>query len=283
MPKITIITINYNNLKGLKRTIESVANQTWQEFEYIVIDGGSIDGSASYIESQSDKIDYWISESDKGIYNAMNKAIKVANGEYLLFLNSGDHLYNNQVLEKYHSFAGEFDMICFDEYRIGDQFSEIVKYPRKLNFSDLCLSSLSHPNTIIKKSLFDKVGLYDESMKIVSDWKFSILALFKYDCTYLKVDGVLSVFYLDGISFLEDNSDERNEVLNEYFEPFINDYEELVRNRNELSHNRAILQSNRFKMLMEIEKTKVGMKIVSLFFRIYVSLFSKKKIKDVLN
>jgi glycosyltransferase involved in cell wall biosynthesis len=283
MPKITIITITYNNLEGLKRTIGSVVNQTWQEFEYIVIDGASIDGSADYIESQSDKIDYWISEPDKGIYDAMNKGIKLATGEYLLFLNSGDHLFNNRVLEKYNSFADEVDMICFDEYRVGDGFSEIIEYPRKLNFSDLCLSSLSHPNTIIKKSLFDKVGLYDESMRIVSDWKFSILALFKYDCTYLKVDGVLSVFYLDGISFLEDNSNERNEVLNEYFEPFMTDYEELVRNRNELSHNRAILQSNRFKMLMEIEKTKLGMKIVSLFFRIFIILFSKKKIKDVLN
>jgi hypothetical protein len=174
-------------------------------------------------------------------------------------------------------------MICFDEFRVGNQFSEIVKYPRKLNFSNLCLSSLSHPNTFIKKNLFDKVGLYDESMRIVSDWKFSILALFKYDCTYLKVDGIISVFYLDGISFLEDNSKERNQVLNEYFEPFIDDYAELVRNRKELSQNRAILQSNRFKMLMEIEKTKVGKKMVSFFFRIFIILFSKKKMKDVLN
>lgn len=283
MPKISIITINYNNLEGLKRTIESVINQTWQEFEYIVIDGGSIDGSAGYIESQSDEIDYCISEPDKGIYNAMNKGIKVANGEYLLFLNSGDHLYNNQVLEKYHSFAGEFDLICFDEFRVSKQCSEIVKYPSKLNFSDLCLSSLSHSNTFIKKHLFDKVGLYDERMRIVSDWKFSILALFKYDCTYLKVDGIISVFYLDGISFLEDNSKERNQVLNEYFKPFINDYKELVQNRTELRNYRAILQSNRFKMLMEIEKTKLGMKIVSFFFRIFIILFSKKKIKDVLH
>ncbi|UQD56148.1 glycosyltransferase family 2 protein [Flavobacterium sp. K5-23] len=283
MPKFSIITINYNNLDGLKRTIESVVNQTWQEFEYIVIDGGSSDGSSAYIESQSTNIDFWVSESDKGIYNAMNKGIKVANGEYLLFLNSGDHFYDNRVLEKFHSLIGEFDLIYFDEYRVGERLSEIVKYPSKLNFSNLYLSSLSHPNTFINKNLFDKVGLYDESLRIVSDWKFSILALFKYNCTYLKVDGVLSVFYLDGISFLEDNSKERNKVLNDYFKPFVDDYEEFVRNRNELNHNKSILQSNRFKMLFEIEKTKGGMKIVSLFFRIYIIFFSKEKIKDVLN
>ena len=78
MPKLTIITINFNNLEGLKRTIESVVNQTWQEFEYIVIDGGSTDESAQYIEIQSANIDYWVSEPDAGIYNAMNKGIAKA-------------------------------------------------------------------------------------------------------------------------------------------------------------------------------------------------------------
>jgi glycosyltransferase involved in cell wall biosynthesis len=73
MPKLSIITINYNDLEGLKRTVESVVNQTWKEFEYIVIDGGSADGSTTYIESQSSEIDYWVTEPDKGIYNTMNK------------------------------------------------------------------------------------------------------------------------------------------------------------------------------------------------------------------
>src|SRR5688572_27521016 len=100
MPKISIITINYNNLDGLKRTVDSVVNQTWQEFEYIVIDGGSTDGSGAYIESKSKHFHYWVSEPDKGIYNAMNKGIVKATGEYLLFLNSGDHFFNDTVLEK---------------------------------------------------------------------------------------------------------------------------------------------------------------------------------------
>ncbi len=283
MPKLSIISINYNNLQGLKRTVESVVNQTWKEFEYIIIDGGSTDESVAYIESQSNNIDYWVSEQDKGIYNAMNKGIAKATGEYILFLNSGDHFYNNRVLEKYHFIIGEFDLIYFDEFRVGNRFSEIIKYPCKLKFSDLSLGSLSHSNTFIKKNLFDKVGLYDESMRIVSDWKFSILALFKHDCSYLKVDGVLSVFYLDGISYLEDNSEERNKVLNEYFKPFVTDYKELLQNRIELRYDREILQTNRFKMLLEIEKTKLGRKIASLFFRICIILLSKKKIKDVLN
>ena len=283
MPKITIITINYNNLEGLKRTVESVINQTWQEFEYIIIDGGSTDGSAEYIESQKENFDYWVSEKDAGIYNAMNKGIKVATGDYLLFLNSGDHFFDGNVLEKYHSFAKEYDMVFFDEYRVSSNTSEIVKFPNEINFSHMYMSSLSHANTFTKKSLFDVVGFYDESLKIVSDWKFCILALFKYNCSYLKLDGCLSVFYLDGISFFYDNSVERNKVLNQYFKSFLNDYEELFANKFELTKKSIVLNSNRFKMLKEIEKTILGKKIVSIFFRIYLILFSKRKIKDILN
>ena len=98
--KFSIITINYNNCEGLRRTIESVVNQTCHDFEYIIIDGGSTDGSVDVIKQYADQIDYWVSEPDKGIYNAMNKGVAVAKGEYCLFLNSGDSLHNNSALAK---------------------------------------------------------------------------------------------------------------------------------------------------------------------------------------
>ena len=100
MTKISIITINYNDKIGLSKTINSVLNQSWQKFEFIVIDGGSNDGGLEVIEQHKDKIDYWVSEPDKGVYNAMNKGIKVAKGEYLIFMNSGDTFYDDNVLEK---------------------------------------------------------------------------------------------------------------------------------------------------------------------------------------
>ena len=84
--KLSIITVNYNNLQGLQKTISSVLNQTWKEFEYIVIDGASTDGSVDFLENQGKYLDYWVSEPDKGVYQAMNKGIKKAKGEYLLFL-----------------------------------------------------------------------------------------------------------------------------------------------------------------------------------------------------
>ena len=97
-PKISIITINYNNFEGLKKTIKSVINQTWKDYEYIVIDGGSNDGSVEYLKSLDNTINFWVSEADNGVYHAMNKGINKANGEYLLFLNSGDHFF---LIEKF--------------------------------------------------------------------------------------------------------------------------------------------------------------------------------------
>ena len=97
--KLSVITINYNNRDGLRKTIESVVNQTCRDFEYIIIDGGSTDGSVDVIKQYADRIDYWVSEPDKGIYHAMNKGIAVAHGEYLNFMNSGDCFYESTVVE----------------------------------------------------------------------------------------------------------------------------------------------------------------------------------------
>ena len=99
MPKLSIITVNLNKAKGLQKTIESVIFQTFTDYEYIIIDGGSTDGSKQIIEQYADKITYWVSEPDSGIYNGMNKGIKVAKGEYCLFLNSEDYLLSNEILQ----------------------------------------------------------------------------------------------------------------------------------------------------------------------------------------
>lgn len=283
MPKLSIITINYNNFAGLERTVESVFNQTWQEFEFIVIDGGSTDGSVAYIESQTSNIDYWVSESDSGIYNAMNKGIAEAKGDYLLFLNSGDYLFENNVLMDNCNYLQDIDLICFDMLVLNEDLKTITSKPDFLRFSDLYLGTLPHQATFIKRELFIKVGSYDENLKIVSDWKFFILALFKYHCSYKKIDATLSIFHFDGISADVKNKEkmrnERRQVLEEYFDAYLQDYE-LFGIANYNSH---LLQTNRFKMLREIEYTTFGKKGVSLFFRLYLILFSRKKLKDIIN
>jgi glycosyltransferase involved in cell wall biosynthesis len=232
MQKISIITINFNNLEGLKRTIESVVNQTWQEFEYIVIDGGSTDGSAAYIESKTSNIDYWVSEPDRGIYNAMNKGIAKATGEYLLFLNSGDHLFDNITLERNYKFLGDKDLVYFNLNFVDKTKCCTGQYPELLSFSHFIHDTLPHPATFIKASLFSKVGSYDEDLKIVSDWKFFILALFKYNCSYIKINEILTTYYLDGISSDLTNKkliyEERQNVFNTDFKNYFRDINDLL-------------------------------------------------------
>ncbi len=172
--KLSIITINYNNKVGLQKTIDSVVSQTFKDYEWIIIDGGSTDGSKELIEEYSQYITYWVSEPDKGIYNAMNKGIKVAKGEYLQFLNSGDSLYNSTVL------ANIFQKIHYGDILYGNnknsKYNRIIGetiYPKQLTLKFFIKGPISHQATFFKKKCFNST-LYDESMKYCSDSKHFI-------------------------------------------------------------------------------------------------------------
>ena len=111
--KVSVITVNYNNLKGLERTISSVLSQSFSDFEYIIVDGGSTDGSKEYIESKQEYINQWVSEKDHGVYNAMNKAIRMAQGEYCIFMNSGDHFFSSQSAFHHRTCRSDLSEIKF--------------------------------------------------------------------------------------------------------------------------------------------------------------------------
>ena len=234
MKKLSIITINFNNLAGLQRTVESVVNQTWKEFEYIVIDGSSIDGSKEYLESQKDRIDYWVSEPDTGIYNAMNKGIAKATGEYLLFLNSGDVLYSDNVLlETKKSLLLNMDIVYGDLW-INDEQGKGFRnrYPDVIDFPFLKKTSLGHPSTFIKKELFNSYGLYRTDLKIISDWAFFVEVLCKHKVSHRKTDHIVATFYEGGLStspdYQKQHLDERNKVLVEMFELYDASFEEMI-------------------------------------------------------
>jgi glycosyltransferase involved in cell wall biosynthesis len=202
--KLSIITINYNNFSGLKRTVESVINQSWKEFEYIVIDGGSTDGSAEYLSEMIEHFAFWVSEPDKGIYNAMNKGIKVANGEYLLFLNSGDWLINNDLL---NSICGLFEkgysliygsIQWFDYYKAG--LNNRWKPPSVLTIKDFYLNvPIPHQATFYKKSVLKENFKYNEKLRIVGDWDLT-LRQFKASKYNYFVDLIVSVCEEPGAS-----------------------------------------------------------------------------------
>ena len=247
MPKISIITINYNNLKGLKKTVESVLSQSWKEFEYIVIDGGSTDGSVDYIKKNKDKFDIWISEPDKGVYHAMNKGIQKATGEYLIFLNSGDHFYKKNVLQKNEIHLKNYDLIYFNQYVVGSNKKFIKDYPDSLSFAYFLKDNLPQQATFIKRKLFDITGLFKEDFKIVADWKFFIECVCKYQVSYFHVDKILTVFYLGGLSSLPENMkviyEEKQEVLKKDYSPYLRDLEEVLEYKtiiNNLRRSRII-------------------------------------------
>ena len=137
--KLSIITINYNNACDLKQTIQSVIEQTWGDFEYLIIDGGSTDSSLEIIKQYQNQIDYWVSEPDKGVFHAMNKGIEQSSGEYLLMLNSGDCLANNKVLEKVFdlNFYTE-DILAGDVFRAAHgKIFEKSYFPAAVSFKTL--------------------------------------------------------------------------------------------------------------------------------------------------
>ena len=199
--KVSIITINLNNRDGLKRTIDSVITQTFDDYEYLVIDGGSSDGSIDLIKEDENKIAYWVSEPDNGIYHAMNKGIKQANGDYLLFLNSGDYLINKTILQKVIDFDNNYDIVYGDgqfEAKNGKLTPIII--PEKLNLEYLFSSSLCHPSTFIKKCLFFNYGLYNESFSIVSDWDFFLRTIICNNIKAKKIPLTISTVEDEGIS-----------------------------------------------------------------------------------
>ena len=197
MPKLSVITINLNNKRGLDKTIKSVTNQTFADYEYIIIDGGSTDGSIEIINRFQNKLSYLVSEPDKGIYNAMNKGIKAAKGEYCLFLNSGDTLINNKTLEKLFEYNYTEDILFGDMY-----FNKTLqKYPDHISFRYLINRSLGHGSTIVKRKLFTQYGFFDESLKIVADWEFFVRCIIMKSCNYRHLENLpISRFNMDGVS-----------------------------------------------------------------------------------
>lgn len=208
--KLSIITINYNDCCGLKKTIESVWRQTARnEIEHIVVDGGSTDGSAEYLQTNTEKIDHWVSERDKGIYNAMNKGIRMASGDYIQILNAGDCLAAPDVtvrmleaLERtnypdimYGNMLKTSDWKHFNRDRCGDG-----RYYTPQSFLYFYCGTLNHDCAYIRRTLFDTFGYYNELMQICSDWEWYVrtIVLGKVNATYVDID--VTHFDMNGIS-----------------------------------------------------------------------------------
>lgn len=194
--KYSIITVNYNHIDGLLKTIKSVLAQTYKDYEYIVIDGGSTDGSAEVIKQYSDKITYWVSEPDLGIYNAMNKGIKQAKGEYLNFMNSGDCFYDETVLERMVPHLNADIVSGKNIFSDGHLYGV---WGDDVTLMDFFRDTLPHQSTFIRRQLLEEHP-YDETLRIVADWAFWIEALVFRNATFCNTNEIVCLFEGDGIS-----------------------------------------------------------------------------------
>lgn len=228
--KLSIVTINYNNAEGLERTLNSVLVQTYEGIEHIIVDGGSTDGSVDVIkryvqkaksqESRAKSV-VWTSEKDSGIYNAMNKGIKRATGEYIQILNSGDVLAAPDVTERMVSTLNdEMGRLRLNEpHTLNDGVSILYgnmmkdygggKLGRDMSGNGLYDTSsfiyfyfgtLNHDSAYIRRDLFEKYGLYNEEMKICSDWEWYVraIALGGEKAIYVNID--VTIFDMNGVS-----------------------------------------------------------------------------------
>jgi glycosyltransferase involved in cell wall biosynthesis len=234
MPKLSIITICRNDKAGLVKTMESVFRQAFRDYEYIVIDGGSTDGSLAEIEKHATQLAFWVSEKDSGIYNAQNKGWTHAKGEYCLFLNAGDFLAADDTLEKIFSHSVSAGIVYGDLLvDNGKDEPYLLTQPEKFSFEDFIRSTLFHPAAFIRREILVARKGYDESFRIVADYDFFMETILvkKYSTVHVPVP--VAVFNTAGIGssakHARQHDAERKRAQLKYFsEPEIKNAEKKI-------------------------------------------------------
>ena len=197
--KFSIITVNFNNKAGIIKTIESVVKQTFNDFEFIVIDGCSTDGSVEYIIDNSNFFSYWVSENDKGVYHAMNKGLKIAKGDYCIFLNSGDYFHDSNVLKNALSLIKYNPSLVYGLIE-WENTKQLWNPRRDLKDYEMAFQSLiPHQGCFFDTELVKKMGGYQEKYKVISDWGL-MLQLIQHKFEIQKIDMLVSICEKQGIS-----------------------------------------------------------------------------------
>jgi glycosyltransferase involved in cell wall biosynthesis len=203
--KVSIITVVWNNNTTIKNAINSVLSQTYKNIEYIIIDGGSTDGSVEVIEKYRDKISVFLSESDKGIYDALNKGIDLSTGEVITILHSDDLFYDNSVVSDMMNRVSETNAeICFSDMVIVDSsLKKVLRYYMSSYFSPWMFRigwMPPHPTCFIKKSLFDEFGLYSLDYKIAGDFDFLVRIFYSRDINWGYLNRITVKMRQGGVS-----------------------------------------------------------------------------------
>lgn len=222
-PKVSIITVAFNEEKDILKTCRSVSNQTYKNFEWIVVDGKSTDKTIDIVKRFSNTYKILVSESDNGIYDAMNKGISLAKGEYLLFLNGGDYLYDRKVLEEVFLEGNYKGDVLYGNCCVlrSDGTKQILDFAKTIDKYYLINTCINHQSTFIKRELFNVYDLYDTSYQILGDYE-KWLKFITNGCSYVKIPIIISCFkFYDGKSsndkYLQLNNQEKMRAISKYF------------------------------------------------------------------
>lgn len=200
-PIISVITVTYNAAKYLEQTIQSVLNQTYKNIEYIIVDGGSTDRSLEIINKYKHRIDYFVSEKDDGIADAMNKGVALAIGEYVIFLHADDYFENDSSLEKALEFLEEKTDILACNIEFGKQLK--IYKPRGFSFWTNFKQGICHQGTFCRRLLIEELNGFDKQFRIAMDYDFFLRA-YRNRARLSKAPVVLTVMRDTGISSRRD-------------------------------------------------------------------------------
>ncbi len=221
--KISIIIVCLNRESTIEKTITSVISQSYPNLEFVVIDGQSTDETINIITRYKDKISYFVSEPDNGIYHAMNKGIKAATGDVLFFLNSDDYLVDTDVVCGVMNIFNEKSNIDIVFGNVVYDFGDYKKNIKQTEFVDRSLliqQTIYHQTLFARRCVFQDVGGFSEGYKVVSDheWMIKVFLLSNYNYRYINRD--ISICSTGGINAKFDYRDELMAMLKNYFSPY---------------------------------------------------------------
>ena len=275
--KVSVITVSFNAAESIEKTIKSVVDQEYNDYEYIIIDGCSSDGTIDIIKSYENKISIWKSEPDTGIYNAMNKAVGLAAGEYCIFMNAGDYFANKMVLAQVSFFLDDgWDVLTGIEISTkSNRIIGLVYPPIEITKEHFFKTSISHQSSFIRRSLL-LAHPYDENLKLVSDWKFWLETLVFGNYKYRPIDVVVSYFNHDGATYKSDGAshNERQSVIKQYFPEFTPPSPILKRKIiDKLFHRGSLLLKYGEKVGSKNKQYRVYFKTAGLKMGVFLSFF----------
>lgn len=199
LPLVSIITVVYNGAKHLEQTITSVLNQSYKNIEYIVIDGGSTDSTVDIIKQYENKIDFWQSERDNGIYFAMNKGISLAKGELIGILNADDYYLPNTIEKTIEADKLNHADIYYGDMRYISESGELLSAAKPHISKMNEMPAIFHPTCFVRRSVYEKAGMFDTRYKISSDYDF-LLRCLKQNFSFQYIPEVLTCFRIGGMS-----------------------------------------------------------------------------------